>query len=96
MEKQSKTEVVPGPSIDPSMTARHWWSGADARLLPGEAGGVSVFAIAFADGCCFFGYTGSRVFDRVSELVMKRGAYPANDFVSGHAARVPYLVVRNL
>ena len=63
-----------------------------ARLLPGEAGGVTVFVIDFADGCRFFGYTGSRVFDRVSALVMKRGPYTANVFVSDHAVRVPYVV----
>ena len=35
---------------------------------------------------------GSRVFDRVSALVMKRGPYTANVFVSDHAVRVPYVV----
>ena len=83
---------APGRLAEMNLVARDWWSGAEARLLPGEAGGVTVFVIDFADGCRFFGYTGSRVFDRVSALVMKRGAYTANEFVSDHAVRVPYVV----
>ena len=75
-----------------NLAARDWWSCADRRLLPGEAGGVTVFVIEFADGCRFFGYTGLQVFDRVSALVMKRGVSTANEFVSDHAVRVPYVV----
>ena len=75
-----------------NLVARDWWSCADTRLLPGETGAVTVFVIDFADGCRFFGYTRSRVFDRVSVLVAKRGAYVANEFVSDHAVRVPYVV----
>ena len=75
-----------------NLLARDWWGRDNPRLLPGECGGVTVFVLDFADGCRFFGYTGLPVFDRVSALVMKRGAYTTNDFVSGHAARVPYVV----
>ena len=89
---ESRIDGIPDRFIEAFTTARDWWSGADARLLPGEAGGVTVFVIDFADGCRFFGYTGSRVFDRVSVLVTKRGAYMANEFVSDHAVRVPYVV----
>ena len=90
-KRTREIEGAPDRLAGMNLVARDWWSGADAQLLPGEIGGVSVFVIEFADGCHFFGYTGSRVFDRVSTLVMKRGA-SANAFVSGHAARVPYLV----
>ena len=72
--------------------AKDWWVEDENRLLPGERGAVTVFVIDFADGCHFFGYTGSRVFDRVSALVTKRGAYTANEFVSDHAVRVPYVM----
>ena len=73
-KRTREIDGAPGRLAEMNLVARDWWSGADARLLPGEAGGVSVFVIDFADECRFFGYTGSRVFDRVSELVMKRGA----------------------
>ena len=82
----------PGPPLELAGFAREWWLGAATGLLPGEAGGVSVFVIDFADGCRFFGYTGSRVFDRVCALAMRRGAYKTNFFVSGHAVEVPYMV----
>ena len=75
-----------------NLIARDWWGRDNPRLLPGECGGVTVFVLDFADGCRFFGYTGLPVSDRVAALVMKRGAYTTNDFVSGHAARVPYVV----
>ena len=78
-------------SVAASSFATDWWQADDGRL-PGETGDVSVFVIDFADGCRFFGYTGSLVFDRVVELVTKRGPYSANEFVSGHAAEVPYVV----
>ena len=94
MLRKRTREIWGGPDRLAGMhlVARDWWSGANSRMLPGEIGGVSVFVIEFADRCHSFGYTGSRVFGRVSTLVMKGGAYPANAFVSGHAARVPYLV----
>ena len=92
MEKGSEIEVVPEGSVDAARVARDWWSGADGRLLPGETGGVTVFVMDFADGCRFFGYTRSRVFDRVSALVTKRGTYAANAFVSDYAVQVPYVV----
>lgn len=92
MCEKSDVDKVPRQSEEMYLIAADWWSGADARLLPGEAGGVTVFVIDFRDGCCFFGYTGSRVFDRVSALVTKHGAYTTNEFVSEHAARVPYVV----
>ena len=92
MDESVGIEGVPDRLAELYLVAKGWWSGADAVLFPGEAGGVTVFVIDFADGCRFFGYTGSRVFDRLSALVTKRGAYTANDFVSGHAVRVPYVV----
>ena len=69
--------------------ARDWWAAAGSGWLPGEVGGVTVFAIHFADGCCYFGYTGSRVFDRVCALAMRWGAYKTNASVSAHAVRCP-------
>ena len=83
---------MPEGFVELYVVARDWWTGDDTWLLPGEVGGVTVFVVDFADGCRFFGYTGSRVFDRLSALVMKRGAYTANEFVSGHAVQVPYVV----
>ena len=84
--------VAPDRWAEMNLVARDWWGRDNPRLLPGECGGVTVFVMDFADGCRFYGYTGLPVFDRVSALVMKRGAYTTNDFVSDHAARVPYVV----
>ena len=91
-KRTRKIDGAPDRLAEMNLVARDWWSGADALLLPGEAGGVTVFVIDFADGCRFFGYTGSRVFERVSALVTKRGAYTVNEFVSDHAVQVPYVV----
>ena len=88
---KTKIESVQDRFVDAFMTARRWWE-EDAGQLPGEAGRNTVFVIDFADGCRYCGYTSWGVFDRVSALVMKRGAYKTNPFVSDHAVRVPYVV----
>ena len=92
MRESFGIEGVPDRLAEMNLVARDWWLGHSAGLLPGEAGGVTVFVIDFADGCRFFGYTGSRVFDRVSDLATRRGAYKTNAFVSAHAVEVPYVV----
>ena len=92
MAENCGMEVVADQVLDTHLVARNWWGRDNPRLLPGEWGGVTVFVMDFADGCRYFGYTGWPVFDRVSALVMKRGAYATNHFVSDHGAMVPYVV----
>ena len=60
--------------------------------LPGEEGGATVFQIEFRDGCRYFGYTEGGVFARVAALAGGRLGLGENQFVSEHAACVPYLV----
>ena len=72
--------------------ATDWWRGLAGRALPGEEDGATVFQIEFRDGCRYFGYTEGSVFGRVAALVGDRLGSGENQFISEHAARVPYLV----
>ena len=83
---------VPVSSAELSRLARDWWRAADDNLLPGEAGGRTVFVLDFWDGCRYFGYTRGSVFGRLATLLSEAGSFGFNAFVVGHAARVPYLV----
>ena len=67
MAKKSGIAGVP----DAFMTARDWWLEGDARLLPGEVGGVTVFEILYEDGCRYFGYTEMSVFDLVNDATLE-------------------------
>ena len=84
-------DPVPDRLAEMNLVAKDWWLG-DARLLPGEAGGSWCSLSISETGVVSSVTRGSRVFDRVSALVTKRGAHTANEFVSDHAVRVPYVV----
>ena len=83
---------VPASAADLSGLAREWWRAADALHLVGEAGGGTVFVMDFGDGCRYFGYTRGPVFGRLATLICGIARFGLNQFVAGHAARVPYLV----
>ena len=95
MDMESKTGVS-GPSVDPSMTARDWWRDEDASgLLPREQGGVTVFEVAFWDGCKHLGHTDAvtpSVFERVDDLVASPHPERRSVFVSDHCARMGAVV----
>ena len=46
--------------VDMHLVARDWWQENDGRPLPGEAGGTTVYAVEFWDGCVAFEYTQGR------------------------------------
>ena len=92
MDKELKKEGVPGPSVDASMTARHWWQESDGPLLPGEIDGVTVFEILFQDECRYFGFTGTSVFERLVELSNGLVDVRSNSFVSEHCRQMSYVV----
>ena len=92
MEPLLVPEPLPTSSEKLVHLARDWWRGEDARLLPGEAGGRTVFVVDFWDGCRYFGYTRGSVFGRLATLLSRPGGFGFNAFVLAHAAQVPYLV----
>ena len=72
--------------------ARDWWSADRFRLLPGEEGDHTVFAIDFYDRCKYLGYTKESVFYRAASLAAHIDSWAPNVFVMEHAARVPYTI----
>ena len=83
---------MPPPPVDQIGVARDWWRDDDARVLPGEESGTTVFVVEFQDGCQFFGYTHRSVFVRLGELMggpLDRGS---NDFVREHGRVMAYVV----
>lgn len=89
MGEQSVIDHFPGQAGVMNLVAEDWWSGADARLLPAMAGGVTGFVIDFPDGRRFSRYPELRMSDRVSALVTKGGARTTNGYMTDHAVRVP-------
>ena len=75
-----------------NLVARDWWQEDDARLLPGEEAGTTVFAVAFQDGCWYFGYTSGSLFGRLCELRGDHLDRGADAFVRDHGQRMAYLV----
>ena len=70
-----------------------WWDSADVRrLLPGEAGDITVFAVEFWDGCRYFDHTQGSVFERVSELGFGPVEVWRNNFLSEHMGQMAYVV----
>ena len=84
MGDKSKIDGVLDRSADLGLLASDWWQENDGRLLPGEAGGVTVFEILYQDGCRHFGFTGTNVFDRLVELSNGLVDGRSNGFVSEH------------
>ena len=85
--------MLPSPA-DQIGVARDWWYHDGGRLLPGEAGeaGVTVFEILYEDGCHYFGFTGSSVFERLVELSSGLVDVRSNGFVSAHCRQMSYVV----
>ena len=77
---------------EPELLATLWWQESDTRLLPGEAGGLTVFEILYEDGCRYFGYTGKSVFERLTELSNGILDVRSNAFVVDHCRQVTYVV----
>ena len=75
-----------------NLAAKDWWLSADAKLLPGEACGVTVFEILYGDGCRYFGYTGMSVFERLAELSNGFLDVRSSAFVISHCRQVSYVV----
>ena len=71
--------------------AKEWWRDG-AMLLPGEAGGATVFEILYQDGCRHFGFTGMPVFDRLGELSSGVLDVRSSTFVTDHCRQVAYVV----
>ena len=83
------------PSVDASMTARHWWGEDAVRMLPGEQGGATVFEVRFWDGCRHLGHTDAAylsVFERVDDLVASPHPERRSVFVAEHCARMGAVV----
>ena len=78
--------------VDMHLVARDWWQENDGRPLPGEAGGTTVYAVEFWDGCVAFEYTQGSVFERVSELGFGPVESWRNRFVAAHAVEMAYIV----
>ena len=87
-----KINGVPDGFADLGLFASDWWQEHDGRLLPGEAGGITVYGIEFWDGCRFFDYTQGSVFERVSELGFGPVAVWRNNFLSEHMGQMAYVV----
>ena len=78
--------------VETHLVARDWWQENDGRPLPGEAGGTTVYAVEFWDGCVAFEYTQGSVFERVSELGFGPVEIWRNPFVAAHAVEMAYIV----
>ena len=92
MGKKLQIDGVPDRSADLGLLARDWWQENDGRPLPGEAGGITVYAVEFWDGCRFFDYTQGSVFERVSELGFGPVEVWRNNFLSEHMGQMAYVV----
>ena len=90
--EKSKIDGVLDRSADLGLLASDWWQENDGRLLPGEAGGVTVFEILYQDGCRYFGFTGTSVFERLVELSNGLVDVRSNSFVGEHCRRLSYVV----
>ena len=78
--------------VDVHLVARDWWRESNGALLPSEAGGVTVFEILYQDGCRYFGFTGTSVFERLGELSNGLVDVRSNGFVSEHCRQMSYFV----
>ena len=78
--------------VDTHLVAKDWWQENDGRPLPGEAGGITVYAVEFWDGCRLFDYTQGSAFQRVSELGFGPVEALRNRFVAAHAVEMAYIV----
>ena len=79
--------------FDASEIARQWWLERDCRL-PGE-GGITVFEVAFWDGCRYVGYMDAavtNVFECVDDLVASPIDERRSVFVADHCARMGSVV----
>ena len=92
MEQPDVSSHVPHHLVEQLRFAREWWPDDQARRLPGEERGHTVFVIEFYDGCKCFGYTKEDVTYRVASLVAYLGGWGPNLFVEEHARCVPYVV----
>ena len=79
-------------SADMNLVAKDWWRDSGGALVPGEAGGVTVFEILYQDGCRYFGFTGTNVFERLVELSNGLVDVQSNAFVSEHCRQMSYVV----
>ena len=80
------------PSVDPSMTARHWWREDAVRMLPGEQGGATVFEIRFWMDAGTWVNTERNLFERVDDLVASPFDERRSAFVAEHCARMGSVV----
>ena len=85
-------DTVPDRSAELKLVVGNWWRERDARLLPGEAGGVTVFEILYEDGCRYFGYTDKGVLERLAELSSGLVDVRSDGFVSEHCRQLAYVV----
>ena len=92
MNQESEIDGVSARSVDSSMTARDWWREDAAMVIPGERGGVTVFELAFWDGCRHLDHTDSTVFERVDDLVASPFDERRSAFVAEHCARMGAVV----
>ena len=92
MAKKVGTERVADQVAEMHLVARDWWGENDGMPLPGEAGGTTVYAIEFWDGCRFVDYTQGSVFERVSELGFGPVEVWRNSVLSEHMGQVAYAV----
>ena len=92
MNKKLDISRMPPPPADQNTISRDWSHYDSGRLLPGEEGGYTVFAVEFWDGCRFFDYTQGSVFERVSELGFGPVEVWRNNFLSEHMGQMAYVV----
>ncbi len=95
MGEKLKIDGVLDRSADLGLFASDWWQENDGRLLPGEAGGVTVFVVEFQDGCRYLGHTDptdSSVFERMDDLVASPLDERRSVFVAEHCARMGSVV----
>ncbi|MCY4417174.1 MAG: hypothetical protein OXE87_12840 [Chloroflexi bacterium] len=79
-------------SVDTHLVARDWWESDGCRLLPGEADEVTVFEVLHQDGCRYFGFTGTGVYERLGELLNGLRDARSSSFVVEHCRQMSYVV----
>ena len=92
MENGGMDKPLTVTPVDLGLVATDWWRENEARRLPGEGSGYTVFAVEFFDGCLFFDYTQELAFERVSELAFSPVEIWRDPFVASHAVAMAYLV----
>ncbi len=92
MQNGGMDESLTAKTVDIGLVATDWWRENGGRLLPGEGDGLTVFEVLYEDGCRYFGFTKTGVFQRLGELSNGSLEVRSGSFVVEHCRQMYYVV----